>query len=506
MSEQPNVQLLLKKGIEAAREGQRAEARKYLEQALELDDKNEKAWFWLYTLVDTDEEKRICLSNVLMLDPNNERAQKAMKQLEERKRQARADEEVIPGITRRQLMLFGGGGAALIIVIIAIFVTVTASRNAQIAAETQQAQAVIALQTDTVLTQVAGTQAAIATLEAMVSPTPTATATSAAPTLPPTFTFTPSLPPPVTPTPLPPPAGLSGTIVGWAGRDVSRIGFLPIVLFPLEAGRQPVRLSDVNGRNPDISRDGQRVVFTRYFPATFDFGLAEITTGGSDERILSTGLPIIKAQMPNYCANANQIIFVALPTDDREIDFRSTEAQPFQVYLLNLDLAGPTGLQRLTNDRAAYRFPAFSPDCSRVAAVRNDFRGSSPGEDVVVIDIATRTQTAVTSDLGAYVESSPRWTPDGKQLVYAAYKAGEPNQNDIYVRPADGSGVPLIPLREPYDEIYPVVSPDGRYIAFASNRTGFYNIFIYEQATSTLWQVTNTDEENYPSGWWTPGA
>lgn len=506
MSQPPNVQLLLKKGIEAAREGQRDEARKFFEQALELDDKNEKAWFWLYSLVDTDEEKRVCLSNVLMLNPNNERAQKAMQQLDEKQRRARADEEIIPGITRRQLMLFGGGGIAIIAVIVGIFVAVTSSRNAQTAAETQAAQIVIALQTDTVLTQAAGTQAAISTLEAQASPTPTATVTSSAPTLPPEFTPTDTPPPQTTATPLPPPVGLSGTIIGWAGRDTARTGFLPIIAFPLDAGRQPSRVGDVSGRNPDISRDGQRVVFTRYFPASFDFGLAEIGITGADERVLSTGLPIIKAQMPSYCANANQIVFSALPTDDRQIDFSGSGAEAYQVYLLNLDLSGQIALQRLTNDRAAYLFPAFSPDCSRVAAVRNDIRGGTPGEDVVVIDLAARTQTSVTADLGAYVESSPRWTPDGRQLVYAAYKAGEPGQNDIYVRPADGSGVPLIPLREPYDEAYPVVSPDGRYIAFASNRTGAYNIFIYDQTSSTLWQVTNTDEEHYPGGWWAPGS
>jgi Flp pilus assembly protein TadD len=40
-----NVQDLLKQGIEAAREGQKAEAREFFQQVIELDEKNERAWF-----------------------------------------------------------------------------------------------------------------------------------------------------------------------------------------------------------------------------------------------------------------------------------------------------------------------------------------------------------------------------------------------------------------------------------------------------------------------------
>jgi hypothetical protein len=73
---------LLRKGIEAARENKREEARGYFEQVVELDEKNEKGWFWLASVVDSDDERKICLGNVLHINPNNERAKRALDALQ----------------------------------------------------------------------------------------------------------------------------------------------------------------------------------------------------------------------------------------------------------------------------------------------------------------------------------------------------------------------------------------------------------------------------------------
>src|SRR5690606_32794394 len=101
-----NVADLLRRGIDAAREGRKNEARELFEQVVELDEKNEKGWFWLASVVDTDEERRICLSNVLHINPNNERAKRAMDALQEKAKEKKAaadEEEVVAGVTRRQM-------------------------------------------------------------------------------------------------------------------------------------------------------------------------------------------------------------------------------------------------------------------------------------------------------------------------------------------------------------------------------------------------------------------
>src|SRR5215475_12638091 len=73
-----DINSLLNAGIQAARAGNKAQARKYLEQVLEKEDNNEAAWMWLASVVDTPRERRICLENVLEINPNNVRAREAL--------------------------------------------------------------------------------------------------------------------------------------------------------------------------------------------------------------------------------------------------------------------------------------------------------------------------------------------------------------------------------------------------------------------------------------------
>jgi TolB protein len=133
--------------------------------------------------------------------------------------------------------------------------------------------------------------------------------------------------------------------------------------------------------------------------------------------------------------------------------------------------------------------------------IRNDPRGATPGEDIIILDVASRTQTPLTTDLANFVESAPRWSPDGTKIIYAAYSATSPDNNDIILRMADGSGTPLVPIRDLANDLYPIFSPDGRYIAFSSNRTGFYDLFIFDQVDNVTYQVTSTEEEDYPGAW-----
>jgi len=72
---------LLKQGIAALKEGRKTEARGLLTQVVEQDERNEVAWLWLSGAVDTDEERRLCLKNVLAINPDNEAARRGWEQL-----------------------------------------------------------------------------------------------------------------------------------------------------------------------------------------------------------------------------------------------------------------------------------------------------------------------------------------------------------------------------------------------------------------------------------------
>jgi hypothetical protein len=72
---------LLRQGIAALKAGGKAEARSLLRQVVEQDEHNEMAWLWLSGAVDTDEERRTCLENVLAINPNNVAAQRGIEAL-----------------------------------------------------------------------------------------------------------------------------------------------------------------------------------------------------------------------------------------------------------------------------------------------------------------------------------------------------------------------------------------------------------------------------------------
>ena len=135
--------------------------------------------------------------------------------------------------------------------------------------------------------------------------------------------------------------------------------------------------------------------------------------------------------------------------------------------------------------------------------MRDDFNSAEAGADVVVLDVnSPGSMTKITSDLGTYTESSPRWSPDGSRLVFAAYQETTPNNNDIVVASATGSGSPQVPIRDESDDILPVFSPDGAYLAFSSNRQGAYNIFIYRVGDGQIFQLTSSKDNVFVGGWW----
>lgn len=501
MSEEINVKQLLREGIEASRAGDKETARAKFEQVTELDENNENAWLWLSTVVDTDEEKRVCLSNVLVINPANEKAQKLMDKLQEKKRQLAAEEEVIPGVSRRQLMLIGGGGGAVIVILIALFILSSVSSNNARIAETANAARLFGEQTSTVqaialaATSVAETQIALAGTD---TPTPRSNV------LPPTFTPTPSETPLAAAAAIEtPPPSVPGTIVLWGGRDRLSNNALELYSVPANGTTPLAQIGLELGRDVRYAATAQRVIYTFYDSALFTFGLEAINVNGTQVQPINPRLPdalILNVEQPDYCATANRIVHIGVPEvklEEGNLQF-GNDRPPTKLFITDVD-AGTT--IQLTNDEATYTYPTFSPDCTRIAAVRDDKNTATPGADVIVIDIANGTQTAVTTDFGTFIETTPRWSPDGTQIFFAAAQATTPNNHDIVYIRADGTGTPLLPVRDEFDTIFPVISPDGQYLAYSSNRSGSYQIYIQSLADNSVWQLTNGDGDFYAGGW-----
>jgi hypothetical protein len=72
------IEQWLEEGIIAAKAGQHEQARFRLLDVVEQDQTNETAWFWLYQLFPNPEDKRVCLENLVIINPHNEWAKQEL--------------------------------------------------------------------------------------------------------------------------------------------------------------------------------------------------------------------------------------------------------------------------------------------------------------------------------------------------------------------------------------------------------------------------------------------
>ncbi len=123
--------------------------------------------------------------------------------------------------------------------------------------------------------------------------------------------------------------------------------------------------------------------------------------------------------------------------------------------------------------------PAWSPDGRQIA-----FVGLHDGEsDLYLVELKTGALRRITDD--RFDEADPEWSPDGRRLAFASDRKPDLTDTtsaltgldyDIYTIAADGSALGRITLW-PSDERTPTWSPDGRHLAFSSDRNGIYNLY-----------------------------
>jgi len=96
MHDVTQVAELLRRGIAAAKAGRSEEARQVLLHVTELDERSEQAWLWLSGVVESLADRRVCLENVLTINPDNPYARKGLRLLDQQGVAAPAVEERCP--------------------------------------------------------------------------------------------------------------------------------------------------------------------------------------------------------------------------------------------------------------------------------------------------------------------------------------------------------------------------------------------------------------------------
>ena len=114
-----------------------------------------------------------------------------------------------------------------------------------------------------------------------------------------------------------------------------------------------------------------------------------------------------------------------------------------------------------------------------------------------VPDTANRTQVTFTHEGSDF---DPAVTRDGRTLVFASTQHRV--TGDLYTRPIDSHVVTQI-TQHPANDVMPMPSPDGRRVAFASDRNGNWDIFVMPINGGSAVQITQESaHEVHPS--WSP--
>jgi len=164
--------------------------------------------------------------------------------------------------------------------------------------------------------------------------------------------------------------------------------------------------------------------------------------------------------------------------DGQRIAVASEENGNYDIWVYDLVR---DNLSRLTFDEGLDHVPLWTPDGERIvfSSQRDD-----GGLWWQAADGSGRAESLLT---GAAFARPTSFTPDGSQLVYDY-------EGDLYLLTLSSDSPPEILLQTDFTEARSVISPDGRWIAYESDRTGQVEIYVGafpDVEEGGLWLISN---------------
>jgi eukaryotic-like serine/threonine-protein kinase len=179
------------------------------------------------------------------------------------------------------------------------------------------------------------------------------------------------------------------------------------------------------------------------------------------------------AEQP-LAAPANSYLAPRLSPDGRRIAVAIQE-QESQIWLY--DLSRET-LTRFTFDGNVNLTPVWTPDGERIAFVSN-----SDGQLNIFWQLADGSGGLEQLNASEYVQAPQSWSPDGQVLAFI--EVNPTTQRDIWMlpmgNPSAGSGQIRKPqpfIRTRFNEAVPRFSPDGHWLAYISDESGRYEVYV----------------------------
>jgi len=147
---------------------------------------------------------------------------------------------------------------------------------------------------------------------------------------------------------------------------------------------------------------------------------------------------------------------------------RNVQNNP-DVWLIDV---GRAAASRLTYEPVLDLNPVWSPDSRRVV-----FASNRKGRFDLVEKRADGGSDELPVLVNAQDKTAQDWSRDGRFLMFAAQD--EKTGADLWALPMDGDGrKPFAVLQSSFDELHGRFSPDGRWIAYASNETGRLEVYV----------------------------
>ena len=147
--------------------------------------------------------------------------------------------------------------------------------------------------------------------------------------------------------------------------------------------------------------------------------------------------------------------------------------------------------EALSDRQATYLAPRVSPDGARVAVA---MRSPDANEDIWVVDAARGTHTRLTSDPA--VDTVPVWTPDGRRIAFSSQRGG--GANSLYWMAADGSGTAEPLTKASTNQGATSWLADGTTLAFY-DAGGRYDIFTVKPPAAPVQLFDTPSREDSPA-------
>ena len=309
-----------------------------------------------------------------------------------------------------------------------------------------------------------------------------------------------------------------------------------LYLFSTERGEQ-IELTNPPSNEagdvaPAVSPDGRTLIFSRVSPDLYNATLWLLHLGenykpvAKEEQIQSPGMTDIGAA---WLPNGREFVFssatgtnyglwrlaVSKGAVPRRLDLGIAAAiQPtisrlgnrlaFAVFqhdmnIWRVDLKGPgkepsQPIRFIASTQNEF-YPAFSPDGRRIA-----FVSERSGTQEIWICDSDGSKTLQLTSLGGAAIYGPNWSPDSQNIALTVVQKGM--KEDIYVVSVNG-GVLRRMTTNPAEDKWPYWSHDGKWIYFASTRTGREEIWKMPSDGGEAVQITrnsgDTPEES-PDG------